>query len=160
MTRSEFSSHVHVGMSSDLFFKQNGKTYDVIFIDGLHTEEQVLKDVTNALKFLNKNGTIVLHDCVPENEFMQRNIPKDDGQGPWTGTVWRAFVYLRMTRSDLAMAVVDCDFGVGLIRRGYQAVYETDNEINYALFEKDKKTMLNLIPPEELNEWLAKTGER
>jgi hypothetical protein len=56
------------------------------------------------------------------------------------------------------MAVVDCDYGVGLIRRGFQKLYETNEEISYKLFERDKKNMLNMIAPNELNDWLAKNG--
>ena len=32
-------------MSSDIFFKSNKKYFDIIFIDGLHLEEQVDKDI-------------------------------------------------------------------------------------------------------------------
>ena len=37
-------------MTSDDFFKQNDKSFDVIFIDGLHTYEQTQKDIINSLK--------------------------------------------------------------------------------------------------------------
>jgi hypothetical protein len=135
---------------------QNKKKFDLIFIDGLHTEEQVLRDIINSLFILNFGGTIVLHDCNPMTEHMQRNIPQDDHNGPWTGTAWRAFMHLRMVSPDLAMVVVDCDYGVGLIRRGKQKLYKTDEKITYALLENDRKRMLNLIPPQKLNEWLLK----
>jgi len=39
--------------------------YDVIFIDGLHYYKQVLKDIKNSLKILNKDGFILVHDCLP-----------------------------------------------------------------------------------------------
>ena len=42
--------------TSDNFFKNNKKNFDVIFIDGLHIFEQCRKDVINSLKVLNKNG--------------------------------------------------------------------------------------------------------
>ena len=38
-------------MTSDEFFKQNEDTYDVIFIDGLHTSDAVYRDINNSLKF-------------------------------------------------------------------------------------------------------------
>ena len=43
-------------MTSDKFFKDNKDTFDVIFIDGLHTKEQVSKDISNSLECLNSNG--------------------------------------------------------------------------------------------------------
>jgi len=44
--------------TSDDFFAQNDKLFDVIFIDGLHTFDQCRKDAINALKFVKKNGFI------------------------------------------------------------------------------------------------------
>ena len=47
---------------SDDFFEQISinKKYDIIFIDGLHLEYQVTKDIQNSLKHLNEGGTIVM----------------------------------------------------------------------------------------------------
>jgi hypothetical protein len=137
-------------MTSDEFFKQNKKTYDIIFIDGLHEDAQVMKDVENSLKFLNENGTILLHDCTPKRESHQRPFDVWYGKGVWTGTVWKAFVRLRSTREDLYMKVIDCDYGVGIIRRGSQKLLNIKEEhINYQYFRKKKKKMLNLITVEE-----------
>lgn len=44
--------------TSDNFFKNNKKEFDVIFIDGLHIYEQCRKDIINSLKVLKKNGFI------------------------------------------------------------------------------------------------------
>ena len=41
-------------MTSDEFFSQNKDTFDLIFIDGLHIHEQVLKDIDNSLNVLNE----------------------------------------------------------------------------------------------------------
>ena len=37
-------------MTSDTFFKNNKDKFDVIFLDGLHTYEQTIKDINNAIK--------------------------------------------------------------------------------------------------------------
>jgi hypothetical protein len=64
-------------MTSDDFFTyiegvqgKNGitKSFDLIFLDGLHHEDQVKRDFDNALQRLNDRGFVVLHDTVPENE--------------------------------------------------------------------------------------------
>ena len=47
-------------------FLKNTKKFDVIFIDGLHEYYQIRKDVINSLKYLDKNGYIVIHDLFPE----------------------------------------------------------------------------------------------
>src|SRR5690554_871976 len=56
-------------MSSDEFFESldEDQKYDIIFIDGLHHADQVLKDINNSLKHLNENGVIVCHDMLPED---------------------------------------------------------------------------------------------
>ncbi len=49
-------------MNSDLFFKQNSKTFDLIYIDGNHRAPQVKKDLDNSLKILNNNGILIIDD--------------------------------------------------------------------------------------------------
>ena len=59
-------------MTSDEFFEQNKEMFDIIFVDGLHTEEQATIDIKNSLKVLNKNGSIIVHDCLPHcEEYIQ-----------------------------------------------------------------------------------------
>lgn len=41
-------------MTSDEFFKVCGKTFDCVFIDGLHEGHQVYKDIINSLNLLKK----------------------------------------------------------------------------------------------------------
>jgi len=53
--------------TTDKFFETNNRTFDLIFIDADHRYESVLRDLKNALKILNQNGTIILHDTDPEN---------------------------------------------------------------------------------------------
>lgn len=53
-------------MTTDDFFIQNTITFDAILIDASHEFEQVKKDFSNAVKCLNKGGTIFLHDTDPD----------------------------------------------------------------------------------------------
>jgi predicted O-methyltransferase YrrM len=53
--------------TTDDFFKQNSKTFDMIFIDADHSYNSVKNDLLDSLLILNKNGTIFLHDTDPEN---------------------------------------------------------------------------------------------
>jgi len=152
-------------LPSDEFFAMNTFTYDLIFIDGLHTEDQAYRDVTNALDVLAPNGTICMHDCNPDSEWTQRPIEEFMHQPGerWCGTAWRAFVRLRMTRPDLSMACFDCDEGVGVIRCGRQTAYTrtAPKAFTYADLESDRVEMLNLMPPEMLQDWLqSKRGQR
>jgi predicted O-methyltransferase YrrM len=57
-------------MSTDEFFNQNKETFDIIFIDADHKFESVKTDLLNAIKILNYNGMIFLHDTDPESEYL------------------------------------------------------------------------------------------
>jgi len=132
--------------TSDDFFNKNVKFFDLIFIDGLHLEHQVDKDIKNSLKFLNNNGFIIMHDCNPPTELHQRENYEINGQFPsWNGTVWRSFVKLRITNKNLSMSCVDCDWGVGIIKKHKQQLFKLNSKINYSLLEKNRKKLLNLI---------------
>lgn len=135
-------------LTSDDFFSRNTDKFDIVFIDGLHTESQVDKDISNSLKFLNSNGTIVLHDCLPYSEWHQRD--EYGGTGNWAGTVWKSVAKLRTTRKDLSIEVVDTDYGCGIIRFGKQTLHKTnDNYLNYSYYEKYKQSLMNIITVEE-----------
>jgi len=48
------------------FLKKNGQKFDFIFLDGDHASETVYQEIPAALKMLNPNGVILLHDYFPE----------------------------------------------------------------------------------------------
>ena len=134
-------------MASDKFFATIPKTqmYDIIFIDGLHLKEQTLRDVNNSLEHLNENGIIVMHDCNPmakEHAMAKKRV------STWNGTVWEAFIELRMSREDLFMCTVKKDTGCGIIKRGRQDLLKRQ-KISFEFFDKNRKEILNLITAEE-----------
>ncbi len=139
-------------MTSDEFFAQlsEHERFDLVFVDGLHVDTQVAKDVENSLRHLSEGGTIVLHDCNPLCEQAQAEafIPKIN----WNGTVWRAWAQLRASRADLSMCVVDIDHGCGVIRRGSQECFPSlppREGLSYAYLEQNRKPLLNLVSVEE-----------
>ena len=99
--------------TSDKFFKTNKDLFDIIFIDGLHHYEQVIKDINNAIDILNDNGHILVHDCLPRT-IAHQAIPRY--RGSWNGDVWKAIVELR-TRKNLEVFTCEIDFGVGIIQK-------------------------------------------
>ena len=60
--------------------------FDLGFIDGLHTKDQVKRDFENLLKYLSDDGFIVIHDVLPENEEGTR-VPRETKQ--WWGDVYK-----------------------------------------------------------------------
>jgi len=49
-------------MNSNKFFLNNSKKYDLIFVDGDHSSNQVKIDINNSWKILNKGGYLILDD--------------------------------------------------------------------------------------------------
>lgn len=146
-------------VTSDEFFQTyNGdRKFDIAFIDGLHTEEQVDKDIQNCLLNLSENGIIVLHDCNPTEE--QRQMELDDPRRKiraWNGTVWKSIAKLRCTDKGLYIAVVDTDEGIGIIRRGSQNLFQTTEDITqiltYEFLDSNRTELLNLISIDQFKE--------
>lgn len=122
----------HFSMTSDEFFaKKASETFghhkiDVALVDGLHESRQVLRDVDGCLSHLANRGVIVLHDCNPILE-PQAAATSEEGHAMakargldmkvWNGDVWKAVGMLRSTRPDLQVFVLNCDYGIGIVRR-------------------------------------------
>ena len=139
--------------TSDEYFESidDSSKFDIVFIDGLHHSDQVLKDIENSFNHLSENGTIVCHDCLPTTEDMQA---RDDHGREWTGDVWKAIAELRVERIDLDIKVVDTDYGCGIIRRGTNIPYETTaNYKSYYHYSTNKRNMLNVISAEQFIQW-------
>ena len=98
-------------MTSDEFFLNNKKKFDLIFLDGLHTYEQTIKDIKNSLRFLNSKGVILVHDCLPKKIWNQI-VPRVYGH--WNGDVWKAIVEAR-TYSNVSTFTCIADHGLGII---------------------------------------------
>mgnify|MGYP001307709426 FL=1 len=98
--------------TSDKFFEQNKENFDCIFIDGMHEYKQVKKDIINSIKFLNKNGIIILHDCLPKSISHQR-VPRT--RYSWNGDVWKAVVEARTWKHVDTFTVLS-DQGLGIIK--------------------------------------------
>jgi len=142
-------------ISSEEFFsyaKENdlGK-FDIIFIDGNHNSSFVRNDVMSALDMLSENGAIVMHDCNPTTEKMQRtDILVTDF---WTGDVWKVFAEYRILRDDLYMYVVDTDFGCGVIQFGKQEKCDAEiSDLTYEYFSKNKNKLMNIISVDKFKE--------
>jgi glycosyltransferase involved in cell wall biosynthesis len=100
-------------LTSDDYFDTLNKNVtinntDIIFIDGMHHYENVVKDFNNSLKILSQNGTIFIDDCIPLNYNEQLKIPRkhyyDNGilkyGEEWTGDVWKVMYHLLLHYND------------------------------------------------------------
>jgi glycosyltransferase involved in cell wall biosynthesis len=90
-------------VTSDEFFlerqerQERQENFDVIFIDGMHQSEYVLRDFNNSIAILAENGSIFIDDIIPLNYNEQLRIPQKHyyendilkyGE-EWTGDVGR-----------------------------------------------------------------------
>jgi hypothetical protein len=107
-----------IAKTSDQFFKEAvavGAKYDIIFIDGLHTHDQVARDHENALLCLKPNGVMLLHDVNPALPSHVRQLADDETDtGPWTGDAYKAWTQIRRA-SRFWTATILSDFGVGIV---------------------------------------------
>jgi hypothetical protein len=167
-------THYFETTSDDFFANKSAflaeRPIDVALIDGLHTYEQVVRDVEHTLPYLKDDGVIFLHDCNPAIELIGRRAETWDDfvaqqKGPlvigiWSGDVWKSIVYLRSTRRDLKIAVLKCDTGVGVVRKGppeSRLAYSPEQieALTYSDLAADRKRLLNLKSPRYLDEFLA-----
>lgn len=132
-----------IGTSDEYFnYIDDSIKFDIIFIDGLHLNEQVTKDIENSLKHLNDNGTIICHDCLPESEKKQR---REYQCGGWFGDVWKAFAKLRIERDDLELYVINTDCGCGVIRKGTNILFPNLDELTWEFYQTNYIKLMNII---------------
>ena len=78
------------------------KTFDVIFIDGMHQSEYFLRDFNNSVKVLKNNGSIFIDDILPLTYNEQLKIPRkhyyENGilkyGEEWTGDIWKVVYHI------------------------------------------------------------------
>ena len=122
----------NIRQTSDDFFLTNNKTFDLVFIDGLHTYDQVKRDILNSVKFLNDDGIILVHDCLPDTMAKQA-VPRYKMQ--WNGDVWKAIVDLRQD-PDLDVYTCEMDQGIGVIKKNKNtSILKLSTEINKLKFK-------------------------
>ena len=144
---------------SDDFFKSidsQHKKWDIIFVDGDHEKNQVLKDINNSLKHLNKGGTVICHDMCPSNY--------KDLHPEACYNSWEALAYLRKNNPNLEIYVIDTDYGVGVIKKGKQDLFkgeildfnrDENYEKDFNFLNTNKNELLNLI---NVKEFISKIG--
>ena len=145
-------------MYSDDFFKTTDKKYDLIFIDGDHTEKQVTKDIENSLLALTENGRIVLHDSLPP--YKEASLDNRESEC-WTGGVFRSILKLNTLYTGIKYYTINTDMGVCIIQKmkSFKKKNETfDDNVSYDdIFSKEciSNAALNIISFEEFEELLA-----
>jgi len=134
-------------VTSNEFFKRCvQQKYDLIFIDGLHLEDQVYIDAKNSINFLNENGFIVMHDCNPLTKYAVRSYEEFlKCPDMWNGTVYKAYIRLK----DWSCFVVNEDHGCSVLTK--RAILKNKlldiniSNMSWDLFDKNRVELLQLI---------------
>jgi hypothetical protein len=126
---SQPEAHYHAVTSDEYFGRIAGPSerFDVIFLDGLHTFEQTLRDFTNAIYVVAPNGVIVIDDITPDSHFAAirdltifrtlrvRNIATS---ASWMGDVYRLAFFIETFFQQLSYRTVADNHGQLIVWRG------------------------------------------
>lgn len=112
-------------VTSDQYFgtiATPGKKFNVIYVDGLHTAEQTLRDVLNAVECLEDDGVIVVDDVIPSSyaaslpdfddfDRVRKSIALEAGGHAWMGDVYRVVFFVQTFMQGWEYAVVEENHG-------------------------------------------------
>jgi len=94
--------------SDEYFFEKRHEPYtgvlDLVYIDGMHLIENVLKDFIN-IEAISHPGTLIVLDDIYPNHPMQAHRERETMV--WTGDVWKIVRILRDIRPDLTLIPVN-----------------------------------------------------
>ena len=142
----------NIRKTSDDFFEVNEDFFDIVFIDGLHTYDQIKKDILNSLKILNKKGIIFIHDMIPDSKISSL-VQRQKYTSNWNGDVFRVIFDL-LDNDNLSFKIANIDFGVGILKKKNENPIEfKPNNYNYEYF-LSKKLNLPIISLEEAFEFI------
>lgn len=106
----------HEVTSDDYFSGPRGaEMFDVVFIDGLHTYEQTLRDLLNACACLRRGGVIILDDVMPTTYAAslpdlalsrQFWLATNNPDGSWMGDVFRLVFFIEAFMPAFSYATV------------------------------------------------------
>lgn len=157
-------------LTSDEFFARYdpmelfGGPLELVFIDGLHLFEQVLRDLINVERHSTTDTVVLLHDCLPLDEVTAGRERTTDF---YSGDVWKAALVLRRVFPELEMITVrTAPTGLCLVRGldgvGRQlddemsAIVATYTDLGYDYYLAHRDEMPEEIPntQDAVRDWL------
>ncbi|MCW0233207.1 MAG: class I SAM-dependent methyltransferase [Ferrovibrio sp.] len=119
--------------TSDDYFENvaaSTDTFDVVFLDGLHTFEQTLRDFNNAQFLLSNDGIILVDDVLPSGfQSAIRDIPKwqkvraalNIQDKSWMGDVYKLVFYIASYVPAFSFATIANNHGQTVLWRQQRA---------------------------------------
>lgn len=124
-------SHLR-GTSADILPGLDGRTFDIIYVDGSHQRDDVLHDLRTSEAYLTDGGVfcgddleLQLSEC--DSEFAQRHAADDYLEDPASNRMFHPGVTLAV---DTHFGDVFCDAGFWAMRKvgdGYEKISLSDN---------------------------------
>ncbi len=120
-------------ITSDKFFAEYAKdhgSFDVVYLDGLHTYEQTLRDLMNAIAFLKRDGVIIIDDVLPTSydaslpDFSQVRALRQaaaicgvnwSSDKSWMGDVFKIPFFIQSYLQQLSYATVAENHGQAIV---------------------------------------------
>lgn len=108
--------------SDDYFGRvaQPDTAFDVIYLDGMHTSEQTIRDLINAISFLKPGGVVIIDDVFPcsyEASLAERRHTRiirratGDAAGAWMGDVYRLVFFVETFCQQFSYCTVNNNHG-------------------------------------------------
>jgi hypothetical protein len=128
-TRPNNAGAVYHEVTSDTFFGEilaPDDRFDVIFIDGLHSFDQTLRDLLNAILCLAPGGLILLDDVIPPSyaaslPTLDENIAFRAARGirqiDWMGDVYKLIFFIRDYLRGFRYATLEENHGQAVLWR-------------------------------------------
>lgn len=124
-------------------YEQVNTTFDLVFIDGLHTADQVKRDFENSMRCLSDNGFILIHDTLPDEE-QYTTVPRETRR--WYGNV---FVWaMTLNQYDgIGFVTFNIDCGCTLVWKmpEKKAAPKLTDEMNWETYKSIGNVLLNVV---------------
>jgi hypothetical protein len=116
-------------VTSDVYFGsiiEPKQEFDVIYLDGLHTFEQTLRDFTNAVDHLADGGVIVVDDVKPSSYHASLPDPRSyqklrqyvgDERRAWMGDVYKLVWFIDTFYPAMSYATIANNHGQAVVWR-------------------------------------------
>lgn len=161
-------------LSSDEFFgfHAGNSIYDIIYLDGLHTFEQTLRDLLNSMHYLSPRGVIVIDDTVPSSFFASLNSQKlasdlrkavGEPDKSWMGDVYKVVAFIHGFLSCYSYGTVKENHGQTILwkaRRPYKDSFSLSmldiSNMSYAGFLQHHDEFMNYQDLSDVLEEISK----
>lgn len=155
-------------LSSDEFFSglDSSKKFDLIFIDGLHTFEQTLRDFNNAMCHAHDQTIIIIDDVCPKSVYAAHRLQREaaifrrmDGldDPSWMGDVYKVIFFLHDFYPQFTYATMLENHGQTVVwkkkRESFRPMFSGVEEISrsgYLDYLRVKDRVMKFLPFEKI----------